>query len=80
MEYFSFNLELRNFFVIDMFDTLLFITLFLLASLLVCLLKDWASIYSLIADINGFLEIPTPSPPCSLNLTKISEPTPLPVY
>ena len=52
-----------------MFDTLLIITLFLLASLLVCLLTLRLSInvkhlclFSLNTDINGFFEIPTPSP------------------
>ena len=58
-----------------MFDTLLIITLFLLASLLVCLLTLRLSInikhfprFSFIADINGFkiFEIPIP-PPVYLN-------------
>ena len=50
-----------------MFDTLLIITLFLLASRLVCLRTLRLSIkvkhlclFSFITDINGFLEIPNP--------------------
>ena len=50
-----------------MFDTLLIITLFLLASLPVCLLtlrlsiniKHFVSLFSFITDINGLFEIPT---------------------
>ena len=50
-----------------MFDTLLIITLFLLASLLVCLLtlrlsinvKHLCLFFSFITDINGFCEIST---------------------
>ena len=55
-----------------MFDTLLIITLFLLASLLVCLLTLRLSIniktfrfmspFSFITYIKGFFEIPTLSP------------------
>ena len=59
---------------IDMFDTILIITLFLLALLLVYLLTlrlsikhlclfifvSFMSLSSFIADINGFFEIPTP--------------------
>ena len=77
-----------------MFDTLLIITLFLLASLLVCLLTlrlsisiKHLSLFWFITDINGYFEIPTPpppilpvycDPPCLLNLTKISPPPPPP--
>ena len=50
-----------------MFDTLLIVTLFLLASLLVCLLTlrlsiniKHLSLFSFITDINGFFEIPSP--------------------
>ena len=50
-----------------MFDTLLIITLFLLALLLVCLLDLRLSIdikhlclFFLITNINGYFEIPTP--------------------
>ena len=50
-----------------MFDTILIMTLFLLASLLVCLLTlrlsnniKHLSVFSFITDINGFFEIPTP--------------------
>ena len=51
-----------------MFDTLLIITLFVLALLLVCLLtlrlsinvKHLCLFFSLISDINGFFEIPIP--------------------
>ena len=56
-----------------MFDTVFIITLFLLASLLVCL-------FTLRLSINRFFEIPTPSvyfdhpPPRLLNLTRIFEP------
>ena len=71
-----------------MFDTLLIITLFLLASLLVCLLTLRLSIniktfrfmspFSFITYIKGFFEIPTLSTvyfdlPRLLNLTKISD-------
>ena len=66
-----------------MFDTLLIITLFLLASILVCLLTlrlsiniKHMSLFSFINDIKGFFEIPPPPP--LLNLTKI--PPPLPIY
>ena len=52
-----------------MFDTTLIMTLFLLASLLVCLLTlrlsnniKHLSVFSFITDINGFFEIPTPTP------------------
>ena len=53
-----------------MFDTLLIITLFLLASLLVCLLtlrlsiniKHLCLFFSFIADIKGYFAIPTPPP------------------
>ena len=74
---------LRFTWFIDMFDTLLIITLFLLASLLACLLTlrlsiniKHLSLFSFVTDINGYLEIPTPSstPPRLLNLTMISDP------
>ena len=63
-----------------MFDTLLIITLFLLASFPVCLLTSrllflmivYFTYVSLAADINGYFEIPTPLG--LLNLTKISNP------
>ena len=63
-----------------MFDTLLIMTLFLLASILVCLLTlrlsiniKHMSLFSFINDIKGFFEIP-PAPPPLLNLTKIPPP------
>ena len=47
-----------------MFDPLLILTLFLLASLRVCLLtftiKQLCLFFSFITAINGFFEIPTP--------------------
>ena len=53
-----------------MFDILLIINLFLLASFLLCLLTlrlsisiKHLSLFSFITGINGFSEIPTPSPP-----------------
>ena len=46
-----------------MFDTLLLITLFLLASLHVCLLTLFMSLFPFITDINGFFEIPPPTHP-----------------
>ena len=72
-----------------MFDTLLIITLFLLASLPVCLLtlrlsisiKHLCLFFSFISGINGFFEIPPPPPrPRLFNLTKISDPPPPLVY
>ena len=54
-----------------MFDTLLLITLFLLASLHVCLLTLFMSLFPFITDINGFFEIPTPH---LLNLRTIFDP------
>ena len=68
-----------------MFDTLLTITLFLLASLLVCLLTLRLSIninflclflHSL-PILRDFLKFRPPTP-CLLNLTKISDPPPPP--
>ena len=59
-----------------MFDNLLIITLFLLASVLACLLTLGLSInikhlsfFSLITDINGFFEIPPPLPPVYFDTT-----------
>ena len=52
-----------------MVDTLLIISLFLLASLL---FVSFMSLFSFVTDINGYFEIPTISP--FINLTKISNP------
>ena len=76
-----------------MFDTLLIITLFLLASLPVCLLtlrlsiniKHFVSLFSFITDINGLFEIPPPTPlpfildPPFIKFNK-NLPTPSPVF
>ena len=75
-----------------MFDTLLIITLFLLDSVLVCLLtlilsiniKQICLFVSFIADIKRFLEIPTPlvyfdSPVIKSN-KNLQPPPPRPVY
>ena len=75
-----------------MFDTLLIITLFLLVSLLVCLLTLrlninikylCVSFHSLpiLTDLLKFQPPPPPfilTPPCLLNLAKISDPPPPP--
>ena len=68
-----------------MFDTLLIITLFLLASLLVCLLtlrlsiniKHLCLLFHLLPILTDFFKFRTP-PPRLLNLSKIYDPPPPP--